>query len=126
MLVLPERLTHEEAPACCRMLAQAMRADPGGEARVDAAALSVFDSSALAVLLECRREALSLGKTFRVSRMPARLGDLAALYGVAELVGSEAAQPTGSEVAQPTGGEAVQPTGGDAAHPARQAELPPT
>ncbi|MBI5275248.1 MAG: STAS domain-containing protein [Burkholderiales bacterium] len=86
MLVLPEKLTHEEAPACGRMLAQALRSQPGSEAVADAAALGVFDSSALAVLLDCRREALALGKAFRVSRMPARLRELAALYGVSELL----------------------------------------
>jgi len=86
MLVLPAELTHSQAAACCRMLAQAMRSQPEKAVVADAAALSHFDSSALAVLLECRREALSLGKTFSVSRLPARLRELAALYGVAELL----------------------------------------
>jgi phospholipid transport system transporter-binding protein len=52
----------------------------------DAAALTQFDSSALAVLLDCRREALALGKNFAVARLPARLRELATLYGVAELL----------------------------------------
>jgi phospholipid transport system transporter-binding protein len=52
----------------------------------DAGALTHFDSSALAVLLECRREALALGKSFSVSRLPTRLRELAMLYGVAELL----------------------------------------
>ncbi|MEP6826005.1 MAG: STAS domain-containing protein, partial [Ramlibacter sp.] len=52
----------------------------------DASALTRFDSSALAVLLECRREALARGKSFSVSGLPARLRDLANLYGVAELL----------------------------------------
>ena len=86
MLVLPAQLTHEHAAACCRMLAQGLRALPGPQAVADAAALRVFDSSALAVLLDCRREALAQGKSFAVARMPARLRDLAALYGVAELL----------------------------------------
>jgi len=38
------------------------------------------------VLLECRREALALGKTFAVAHMPPRLRDLAGLYGVSELL----------------------------------------
>jgi phospholipid transport system transporter-binding protein len=86
MLVLPAELTHEQAPACCRMLAQALRSVPQAQAVADASALERFDSSALAVLLECRREALALGKSFAVAHLPARLRDLASLYGVAELL----------------------------------------
>jgi phospholipid transport system transporter-binding protein len=90
LLILPAELTHEQAAACCRMLAQAMRAPSEPAIVADAAALAKFDSSALAVLLECRREALALGKTFSVSRLPARLRELATLYGVAELLPSTA------------------------------------
>jgi phospholipid transport system transporter-binding protein len=86
LLILPAELTHEQAAACCRMLAQGMRAPNEAAVVADAAALAKFDSSALAVLLDCRREALALGKTFSVSRLPARLRDLATLYGVAELL----------------------------------------
>jgi phospholipid transport system transporter-binding protein len=68
------------------MLAQALRAQPGVEAVADASALQRFDSSTLAVLLDCRREALALGKTFSVRQMPPRLRELASLYGVAELL----------------------------------------
>jgi phospholipid transport system transporter-binding protein len=86
VLVLPAELTHEQAPACCRMLAQALRSDPSSQAVADASALRQFDSSALAVLLECRREALALGKTFAVSHLHPRLRALATLYGVGELL----------------------------------------
>jgi phospholipid transport system transporter-binding protein len=86
MLILPAELTHEHAAACCRMLAQGMRSPAEPAVVADAEALIRFDSSALAVLLECRREALSLGKTFSVSRLPGRLRELATLYGVAELL----------------------------------------
>ena len=86
MLVLPAELTHAQATACCRMLAQALRSEPGREAVADASALRNFDSSALAVLLECRREALALGKQFSVSHMHPRLRELATLYGVAGLL----------------------------------------
>ncbi len=86
MLVLPAELTHEQAPACCRMLAQALRSDPSTQAVADASELRRFDSSALAVLLECRREALALGKTFSVSHLHPRLRALATLYGVGELL----------------------------------------
>jgi len=86
MLIFPAELTHAQAAACGRMLAQALRSDPQKAAVADAAALTRFDSSALAVLLDCRREALALGKTFAVARLPARLRELATLYGVAELL----------------------------------------
>ena len=43
------------------------------------------------VLLECRREALALGKAFSVHQLPARLRDLAGLYGVGELLPAAAA-----------------------------------
>ena len=86
MLVLPEELTHAQAAACCRMLAQALRSEPGQQAVADASALRSFDSSALAVLLDCRREALALGKSFSVSQAPAKLRELAVLYGVSELL----------------------------------------
>jgi phospholipid transport system transporter-binding protein len=68
------------------MLAQALRSE--GEATVvaDAGALEHFDSSALAVLLDCRREALARGKSFAVARMPARLRELASVYGVVGLL----------------------------------------
>ena len=86
MLVLPAELTHEHAAACCRMLEQGMRSEPSAQVVADAAALTRFDSSALAVLLDCRREALALGKTFSVKGLPPRLRVLAGLYGVAELL----------------------------------------
>jgi phospholipid transport system transporter-binding protein len=85
-LVLPADLTHEHAAASSRMLAQGLRSGPEPVAVADAGALTHFDSSALAVLLECRREALALGKSFSVARMPARLRELATLYGVAQLL----------------------------------------
>ena len=63
-------------------------ASSGIEAEVvaDASALQQFDSSALAILLECRRQALAEGKTFAVLGAPQRLLQLAGVYGVAELI----------------------------------------
>jgi hypothetical protein len=66
---------------------QAGRAVPaGGRGGGRRSALKEFDSSALAVLLECRREALAAGKDFSVTGLPPRLRQLAGLYGVAELI----------------------------------------
>ena len=85
MLVLPAELTHAQATASLRMLLQGLRSQSGAVV-VDATALTRFDSSALAVLLECRREGFSLGRSFAVRGLPQRLADLAGLYGVAELL----------------------------------------
>jgi phospholipid transport system transporter-binding protein len=86
VLLLPAELTHAQATACARMLAQALRARPEATVVADASALERFDSSALAVLLDCRREALAVGKNFSVANMTPRLRELAGLYGVAELL----------------------------------------
>ena len=86
MLVLPAELTHEHAAACCRMLELGLRNDPARSVVADASPLQRFDSSALSVLLACRREALVLGKTFSVKGLPPRLRTLAGLYGVADLL----------------------------------------
>jgi phospholipid transport system transporter-binding protein len=86
MLVLPAQLTHQDAAACARMLAQSLRSETQAAVVADAGALERFDSSALAVLLDCRREALALGKSFAVAGMPARLRELASVYGVAGLL----------------------------------------
>jgi len=86
MLVLPSQLTHAQARACAGMLSQAIRSETGPEVVADVSALAHFDSSALAVLLECRRESLVAGKRFLVKAWPARLRDLAVLYGVFELL----------------------------------------
>lgn len=86
MLVLPAELTHTQATACLRMLVQGLRAETGAQVQIDASALERFDSSALALLLEFRRECLARGKTMGLQGMSARLLDLAGLYGVAELL----------------------------------------
>ncbi len=88
MLVLPVELTHGQAVACMRMLEQSVRAQSGADVIADASALQHFDSSALAVLLACRREAQHRQKTFAVKGIPDRLRELSVLYGVAELLPS--------------------------------------
>jgi phospholipid transport system transporter-binding protein len=60
------------------------------ELQVEASALQHFDSSALAVLLELRRQAQVRGQSFQVTGMSARLSELAGLYGVHELLASPA------------------------------------
>ena len=55
---------------------------------IDASDLRQFDSSALAVLLACRRQARRLGRTLQVQGLSARLSELAGLYGVMALLQS--------------------------------------
>ena len=88
MLVLPAELTHDQASASLRMLLQGL-ASQQGAVLVDASALARFDSSALSVLLQCRREALGRGRGFSVRGLPMRLRALAVLYGVAQLLPAE-------------------------------------
>lgn len=86
-LRLPALLTHAQANQSVRALQQALRLGASGpQVVVQAGALRQFDSSVLAVLLECRRFALALGLSFAVAQMPPRLRKLAGLYGVAELL----------------------------------------
>jgi len=85
MLKLPAVLTHAVASGFFHTLGKEMPSLPE-EVVVDASALQQFDSSALAVLLECRRQALAAGKAFSVQDAPDRLLQLAGVYGVAELI----------------------------------------
>ena len=86
MLVLPAVLTLGQATACRAMLLQTLRAQNRPEVVVDATALQQFDSSALAVLLDCRRACLASGRAFRVHGLSPRLRQLAGVYGVADLL----------------------------------------
>ncbi len=89
MLQLPETLTQTTATACLRELGAGVAAQ-ADVVVVDASRLGQFDSAALALLLELRRLALKAGKTFAIAGMPQRLGDLARLYGIAELLPAQA------------------------------------
>jgi phospholipid transport system transporter-binding protein len=85
-LALPALLTHDQATACARSLGLDIRAEQGNNVAIDASALDKFDSSALAVLLQCRRDSVALGKSFEVTGLPHQLGELADLYGISELL----------------------------------------
>ncbi|MDD2546893.1 MAG: STAS domain-containing protein [Burkholderiaceae bacterium] len=91
MLVLPPKITHDQAAAALQRLLQGMADLRAPQVVVDATALAVFDSSALAVLLECRREALRRQQSFAVQGLHPRLVALAGLYGVAALLPAAAA-----------------------------------
>ncbi|OYT98824.1 MAG: anti-anti-sigma factor [Burkholderiales bacterium PBB1] len=92
MLTLPTTIGLTEANAVMRPLADAIAREPAGPLNIDAAGLQQFDSSALAVLLECRRLAEKSGRSLQLRNAPPRLSQLARLYGVAELLGIASAQ----------------------------------
>lgn len=83
---MPEQLTLQGAAQALESLSQSMARLPGPTVVLDAQPLKVFDTSAVAVLLELRNALLSQGKTLAVTRMPQRLQALVTLYGVAELL----------------------------------------
>ena len=86
-LRLPAVVTHARANACAKALRDALRLSKGADwVQVDASALEQFDSSVLAVLLDCRRRVVAMGWRFTVAHLPERLRQLARLYGVAELL----------------------------------------
>ena len=101
MVVMPEEslesdtITASLSDGSGRASAAPMASTPGRglvtAANIDASALKDFDSSALAVLLECRRIAQASGKAFTVRGVPAPLAELAGLYGVDELLALEPA-----------------------------------
>ena len=86
VLRLPAVLMHADVRACCAQLAQGMAMTQDRVVLLDASGLERFDSSALAVLLACRREALALGRTLQVQGLSERLRELAKLYGVLDLL----------------------------------------
>jgi phospholipid transport system transporter-binding protein len=91
MLLLPATITAREARDTQRLLAQALQNEPESGVVVDAGNLQQFDSSALAVLLECQRLAQAFGKSFAVRNAPPKLAALAKLYGVDVLLLRDAA-----------------------------------
>jgi phospholipid transport system transporter-binding protein len=91
MLLLPAKITAAEARDALRMLAQALKRESDAGVVIDAAGLQHFDSSALALLLECRRLSQAWGKAFGVRNAPAKLVSLAKLYGVDALLSFEGA-----------------------------------
>jgi phospholipid transport system transporter-binding protein len=92
MLLLPANVTAAEANDTRRLLLQAMRGETAEVVTVDASHLQRFDSSALAVLIDCHRAAGGMGKRFAVRQPPPKLAALAKLYGVDTLLTSAVAE----------------------------------
>ncbi|HOB95955.1 MAG TPA: STAS domain-containing protein [Aquabacterium sp.] len=84
-IALPARITMGEARAALADISPRLAA---ADAPVlDASALVELDSAALALLLDCRRQVLARGATLQISGASPKLRQLAALYGVGELLG---------------------------------------
>jgi len=82
---LPADATLEHAAELAAALPAAL-AQGGGAFNVDASALQHYDSSTIALLLQAKRLAHAAGRPFSVSGLPTQLQQLAALYGVDELL----------------------------------------
>jgi phospholipid transport system transporter-binding protein len=87
-IALPATVMQAQAQAVADDLAAQLlaRVSKGAEAVLDASALAHFDSSALAVVLACRRAVMAQGAQLRVSGLPERAQALAKVYGVTELL----------------------------------------
>jgi phospholipid transport system transporter-binding protein len=85
-LTLPSQITVDQARDCLAQLTPQIAAASGPVVTVDASALNAFDSSALSVLLGCRRAATAAGKQLLVQSLPQGLRSMAALYGVDQLL----------------------------------------
>lgn len=84
-IALPARITMGEARAALADIGPRLAA---ADAPVlDASPLAELDSAALALLLDCRRQVLARGATLQITGAPPKLRQLAALYGVGELLG---------------------------------------
>ncbi len=87
-VALPARLMQAQAQVVAHELASILSAcvTKGGKAVLDASALSQFDSSALAVILACRRAVLARGAHLQITGLPERAQALAKVYGLSELL----------------------------------------
>ena len=88
MFRFPAPITMINATAA---LAEASKAIASGETELTLDHLAGSDSSAVAVLVACRRRALAAGRSARFVAMPASLASLAKLYGVEQFVDEFAA-----------------------------------
>jgi phospholipid transport system transporter-binding protein len=87
-ITLPAALTMSSTGAAHRAVTAALAArTASSRVELDASAVQDVDSSALALLLDAQRQAQARGQHLAVNGAPARLVQLAALYGVAELLG---------------------------------------
>ena len=93
---LPDTATLAQAGKLLQQI-EAVPAD-AASMRIDASALQNFDTSLVAVLLAALRLAEARSLPFQIVSPPAKLAELAALYGVGGLLSLSSA---GSEPARP-------------------------
>ena len=87
VLALDGALSFESLPRVLELSAKyAEREDLPERLTIDFAAVTEVDSSAVALLLEWRRQAERRGKTLAFVNLPANLLALAELYGVTDLI----------------------------------------
>ena len=87
VLALEGPLSFETIPAVLAQSADyAARGDLPDRLTIDFAKVGAVDSSAVALLLDWRRQALKRGKTLVFVNLPPNLLALAGLYGVADLI----------------------------------------
>jgi phospholipid transport system transporter-binding protein len=92
MLTLPETVRLGNAESVLSALTKGMQGRPAKVGlQLDASALRDFDSAVLAVVLECKRRALALGHAIELVGAPAKLEDLARVYGLTALLWPERA-----------------------------------
>lgn len=92
ILALSGALSFETLPSVLEQSGQyTQRTDLPDRLTIDFAGITTVDSSAVALLLEWRREAKRLGKALEFVNLPANLLALASLYGVVELIQPSAA-----------------------------------
>lgn len=87
VLALEGALSFETLPEVLAQSAEyAARPDLPERLTIDFSAITGVDSSAVALLLEWRRQAQARGKALHFVNLPPNLLALAELYGVAELI----------------------------------------
>lgn len=108
-LQLPASATLADSQMLLSLLGKALAAGAQGAratgpVEVDASALQNFDTSTIALLMQARRLAQEAGRSFSVQGVPAKLLELARLYGVEELLSAaESGSANGSEASGQVG-----------------------
>ena len=94
---LPAVLTFEQATSVAAWLRAAAQVETSLPLVLDASALREFNTAALAVILEAGRYAQQRGRGMQIQQAPQALRELAQLYGVAELLLLNEAQPSSAK-----------------------------
>lgn len=77
---LTGRLDMDSCGELAKTLTAALR--PSQSLTLDFTEVSAADSAALALILQCQREAATLGASLELTNLPAGLDSLARLYGI--------------------------------------------